>query len=496
MIDTFFKKKLDIIPMDEDFESPNKTKLDLVPMDHDEFEENQPEQDELLPLFSRERNGKTELTSYPEEFEQENDIEPISFNPIQQEEVQGQPQQEIEQETNKEFPLEGENDLDREIERNIAQQTSRQLEAIGGITGDLGSFAESITGIPLIGGLLGHFLPSSEDLKEVSEKASQGYTSPQNELEKSVGELQQDIANFMVPGSNQYSMLRNIGIPVVANLTKEGIKLTGSEKTASAAKIGIMIVLDIMSQRMGGAKKHIQNLFQEMEKHTPDGIKVNASKLEKDLNKTRLVQEKGGERPSTGKSLSKINEILGKKIENETIKLNELPALRVAINEAIDDLKGFEYIFKPKLKKQIISNLQDVKRDVINALEDYAKVNDPELYRLSRSANEAHAAYSKSNKIKEFLDKNFGSRALSKPVQILLGLGGAGTAIASKGALIGAVPLAGAYQSVKMISRLKNSPTLRKYYSSVLKSAEVGNVPQAARGIKAMEKELEEEDFE
>src|SRR2546427_7159477 len=45
-----------------------------------------------------------------------------------------------------EFPEEGENDLEREIERNIAQGTSRIGETVLGMPGDLYSFAKSIFG--------------------------------------------------------------------------------------------------------------------------------------------------------------------------------------------------------------------------------------------------------------------------------------------------------------------------------------------------------------
>lgn len=458
----------------------------------DQLEPDYHEQEELLPLYSREIPGKgTQFTSFPEQFEEgtESQFQPIGETPSQEQKIQEMPQE-------VQPSFEGENDIDKEIERNIAQQTSRQIESVLGMPGDIGSILESATGIPLISGLLGQFLPTSSELKDLSEKATSGYTKPLNEFEESMGEFTQDITSFLMPGSKQYSMLRNIGIPVTANLAKEGMKLAGEDKIGEASKVGLMIVLDLMSQRQGGAKKHINSLFTEMEKRAKPGIKVEAKELQNDLGKLKKSFEKGGERPSTTKALSKIDEILGKKIQGNQIDLDELMALRPAINEAIDELKGFEYIFKPKLKKMIISNLQEVKGEVIKGIENYASRHDPELLKLSRSANEAYAAYAHSNKIKEFLDKNFSSKVLSKPVQILLGIGApSAIALGGKAATAAALPLATAYQTVKMFSRLKNSETLRKYYSSFLKAASSGNVGQASRSIKAMEKELEDEEL-
>jgi hypothetical protein len=395
-----------------------------------------------------------------------------------------------------EFPFEGENDLEREIERNIAQQTSRQLESVGGSFGNINSIIEGFTGLPLIGGVLGHLAPTSKKLREKSEEYSRGYTTPKNDFEEKIGEFQQDIADFALPGSKQYSFARNIGIPLLSNLAKEGVKkLGGSESSSSAARMGLMTILDIISQRKGGAKKYVSGLFEDMGKRVPEGLSYNAQGLEEALKESQKIMQLGGKKPSTVSALGKIGEILSS-VKNGKINLKEAIAFRPAINEMIDDLGGFEYLFKPKLKKKIINNLQKVKSEVIKSIEDYGRKFDPEFLKLSQTANEANAALEKSNKISSFLNKNFGTKALSKPLQILLGIGGPGLGALKVGAgattAIG-IPLATAYQGVKMFSRLKNSPTLRKYYLSIVDAAAKGNVAQAARAIKAAEKELDED---
>jgi hypothetical protein len=492
--------------MPEDDEIPFVS-FDDIEDESDEFgfvpfepENKQELENELLPLFSRQgKNGSTELTNFPEEIQQQE--EPDQFQQInpEQQMVQESQQQEVPEHgmhQEDQFPLEGENDLEREIERGIAQQTSRQAESILGMPGDVNSIVEGITGLPLFG-LLGHFAPTSEKLKDVSEKATLGYTKPQNEFEESIGELQQDIASFMIPGSKQYSMLRNIGIPLAANLAKEGVKLTGEEKVAEGTKMGLMVVLDLWSQRQGGAKKFYQGLFEEMHKRVPKGRTYSAENLEPALKSLIKEFELGGDKPSVTKAVAKSKEILGK-IKNGKISLEEAVAIRPAINEMVEDLQGFEYIFKPKMKEKIIANLHKVKSEVIKSAEEYGKKIDPKFLELSRTANEAAAAYQQSNMISKFLNKNFGAKALSKPVQFILGISGIGGGALKAGAYYtagAALPIAGAYQTVKMFSRLKKSPTLRKYYGSVLDAAAKGNVGQASRGIKAIEKEFKDEDF-
>lgn len=393
-----------------------------------------------------------------------------------------------------EFPYESENDLDREIERNIAQGTSRMLETAIGMPGDLYSFAKSLFGFSPE-----THLPTSQSLRKFSEKTTLGYTKPKNELEEKGGEFLQDIASFMIPGSKQYSMMRNIGIPIVANLAKEGIKMAGGEKSSDAAKVGLMVGLDLIANRSGmggGAKKYARKLFEESEKAVPKGLSINASNLNHYLTDVEKELSKGGSRPSTKQALEKIKEIRGE-IKNGKIDLKNLIAYRPAINELIDDLGGFEYILKPKIKEKIIKNMQEVKKGVIKSAEEYGEKFNPKFLNLSRSANEAYAAYEKSNKIANFLNKKFGKKALGMGVKTVLGIGAPVIGAVKAGTLVTTgigIPLTASYQAFKILNRVKNSPTLRKYYGNILSGSIKGNVPQVSRNLSAMNKELEKED--
>lgn len=397
------------------------------------------------------------------------------------------------------MPEEGENDLEREIERNIAQGTSRMGEAALGAPGDLMSLIKNyITYLP-IGGILGELAPTSSKLREVSEKATGGYTKPKTEFEEKGGEILQDITSMLMPGSANYSMLRNIGIPIVANLAKEGAKEYGADKFGDASKIGLMVGLDLIANRQGmggGAKKYASGLFSQMEKEVPKGVSIKAENLEKYLNAVEKEMSLGGSKPSTEKALAKLNEIKGK-VKNGKISLEELVKTRPAINEIIDDLGGFEYMFKPKIKERIINNMQKVKGAVIKATDEYGEKFNPKFLKLSRSANEAYAAYENSNRIGQFLNKHFGSKALGNGVKSLLGIGapGLGTAmIGAKATAIGGVPLTGAYQGYKIFKRMQDSPTLRKYYGNILKGSIAGNVESVSRDLKALDQALKEDE--
>jgi hypothetical protein len=484
--------EFDIIPFDEDntpYESIDED-FDIVPFEPEQKQN----QEELLPLFSREGEGQIELTNFPEQ-EQQPEFEEMQMRQVPQ---QGMPQEQIQdpiqQEQQGEFPLEGENDLEREIERNIAQQTARMGEAAIGLPGDVWSFAKSLLGFDPETNL-----PTSEKLREFTEQASQGYLEPQNEFESRVGELQQDITSMMTPGSNVYSLARNIGIPVVANLVKEGINIAGGDKIGTGAKIGTMIILDLISQRRGGAKKYASKLFEEGDKLVPKGEKAFLPHFETYLKTLEKTMESGGSRPSTSEPLKKIRELL-ERSKNGEIEVRELMDFRQAINEIKDSMGGYNVEVPPKIKRKIIFNLDQVKGEVIKGLDEYGKLKNPKFRELNKAANESWAAIEQSDKMATFIKKTVKDSIKNPGVKHILGLGGAGYGIVAHGATIAkasavaAIPLYAGYQTYKVLHQIIKSPTLRRYYGNVLKGAASGNASQVLINAKALDKELEEED--
>jgi ElaB/YqjD/DUF883 family membrane-anchored ribosome-binding protein len=397
---------------------------------------------------------------------------------------------------NTKFPFEEENDLERNIERNVAQGTSRIGEAVLGAPGDILSMIKGFVGDIPVGGVIGEFLPTSGELKEISEKTSLGYTKPKSELEEKSGEVLQDIASFAMPGAGQYSFLRNIGIPVVSNLAKQGIKSIGKEEQGDAAKIGLMIGLDLISHRQGGAKKFAGNLFNQSEKIVPEGAKLSSPTFEKSLSKLEKTLSSGGTSPSTEKALKKVNEIKSK-IDNGKIEVKELIDFRKKINEIIAETGGFEVQLPKAIKKKAIANLHDVKKEVINGLNEYGKKSNPEFLKLNKAANEAYGAYESSNKMAKFIKDTSSKFMHHTGMKALFGLGGGyGVLTHPIGAAKTAgatIPLIAGYEGYKILHQVLKSPTLRKYYGNILKGAASGNTAQVTRNVKALDQSLGQE---
>lgn len=398
-----------------------------------------------------------------------------------------------EKEEEQEFPFEAENDLEREEERARAQLTSRIGETIVGAPGDIYSFAKSLFGYDPETSL-----PTSKSLRETSEKATLGYTKPKNEFEERGGEVIQDIASFMLPGGGGYSLARNIGIPLVANLAKEGIKYsTGKDKVAEGSKIGAMVMLDLISHRgKGGARGFAGNLFKESENLIPQGATLKSKKLESSLKSLEKSLESGGSAPSKEKAIKKLGEIQGK-MKNGEIEVKELVDFRKTINELKSELGGFEVQLPKHIKKKAIANLENVKKEVINGLNEYGSTQNPEFLKLNKAANEAFAAVESSDKIGRFIKDTVKNSVKSPLTKAILGLGGSYGAVTHGAAAVKtlgvAIPAYAGYEGYKILHQVMKSPTLRKYYGNILKGAASGNSSQVSKNAKLLDESLEED---
>ena len=188
--------------------------------------------------------------------------------------------------------FESENDIDREIERNQAQLTSRFIERVLGTPGDI--YQAIPQGIKNINPLnkLHQKLPTSKKIRDFSEKGSLGYTKPKSGTEEKAGEFLWDVASFTI-GNPAKGLLgataRSIGIPLSGFLAKEGIeKLGGSEKSQELGKRGTMLLLDLWGLRSGqggSALEFGKKRLEDARKSIPSKATADVSTFEKTLNR-------------------------------------------------------------------------------------------------------------------------------------------------------------------------------------------------------------------
>lgn len=372
-------------------------------------------------------------------------------------------------------------DIERQQERGTAQATSRFIESSLGTLGDIQSGIKGLTGLQL-----GTQLPTTSKLQEFSEKATLGYTKPQNEFEQKTGDILQDISKMALPGASSYTMLRTIGIPVAGFLAKEGIEnVGGSEGSANLAKLGTMLALDLTSAYknvgQGGAKKYAQKLWQDAEKEIPEGVKISSKNISSSMEALEKNLISGGSSPKTKKALEKIKEIK-KSAKSGKIEVKELMDFRKRINDWIDANKGFSWDRgEAAVKKGTIDNLNQVKSKVIDALDEYSAIN-PAFGDPYKKSNEAYAVYHASNNIKGWLKDKFGNYLTNPYLGHLFGF--------STKAAVGGLGATGIYQAGKLLYRVQKSPTLSELYGNVIQAAIKNDAPAAAMNLQKLKEEL------
>lgn len=388
------------------------------------------------------------------------------------------------------FPFEQEGDLERDIERQQARLTSRGIETVLGTPGNIESLINMMTGREKT------TLPTSSDLKSTSEKLTKGYTAPKTEAEELSDEVVSDIAAMALPGSNSYSLFRNIGIPIVGQLAKQGLKYGGlDDQSSTASKTGLMVAFDLLTQRSkGGARKVATDLLDKAEKAVPQGTLVSAKSLDAALTNLEHNLKKGGSHPEKAEALSKIKEI-SDKIDHGHIDLHELIPFRKSLSAWTKKFGGFDLSLPGETKKGIINNLNKVK-DIVIRESTKAGEHLPEFADNWRLGNEAFAAYARSNVVSNAVAK--ASHNLSSAVKHLFGVGASTAAVLATGGAKAGVPIAlagaAAYPGIKLFLRVQKSPVLAKYYKNVMNGALKGNASQVSNNLAALDKALQESD--
>lgn len=395
------------------------------------------------------------------------------------------------------FPFEEENDLEREVDRAKSMQMSRMIESIVGLPGSLIQGVQDLTGIQG-----DRNLPTIGELRSLSEEYSAGYTKPKNDMEEGFGELASDTALMALPGSRAYSLLRNVGIPVVANLSKHYLLSEGvSKEKANLSKAMLMLGLDLgyQSFSLGGARGVVNELYQHADSLLPQGANMSSVAYRQSLLHTRRQMMRGGIDPTKRQAINRIDELIDIiDRHGNTIPMDEVRQQAISNNRYIDEAGGFAFGEQARLREGRIANMRRVQQQTLGAQEVYGQTQNPAYYEALTAANTAHGALEGSNLASRFLERvlpvSFGSTA----TRTLFGLSHAGTSAANYflHTPIMTGSFLGMYNLARLTYRVWNSPELAMHYGRVIVGALSGNAPMVLKNAEALDKKLKEEEEE
>jgi len=370
--------------------------------------------------------------------------------------------------------------------RHIARLGSRVAEVIGGIPGDISSLIQSgvFSGLEKISGhkpseeayekIKKQRLPTSRELKEFSQEATKGFTSPQGKTEELIDEFAETAASLLGP----IKFRKALGISAGATAVKEGTKALGfGEKPQEAAKLGTIILLSVLNP--GGALKYASNQYQRANQ-LAKGASVDAINFKKNLRDLSMDLQKGVSTPSKNAVLKPTEELISKINPEGKIGVQELTAAKRDLNTLMKD---------PLLLKREKKLLKHLGHEVDKAIQPFEKLN-PEFSKAYRPANQIYGAVMEGGKISNYITKHLGTKSVLGAIIGETILGHPELIVPTVGTAIGTM---GAARSVDFATRIFKSKELRKYYFNALEAAAKKDLPSLRLYERKLEKGLKED---
>lgn len=316
------------------------------------------------------------------------------------------------------------------------------------------------------------------------------YLEPKGEVEKSIGEFSQDLVSYFMPGTRNLNTISRIGAPIAGNLAKQGYKyFDKDEKTAEQVKLGVELISTLAGQSNPG--KFASQRMADAKNMIPDNATVSMAPFAQ--RSIPLIQRmlRGFNVPSKARTVQGLRELAQQINQNGRMNMRSLMDARDHVNEWISEAGGFDI---PKVSKPaLIRNLNELKRNIIQTIDENMASRFPEAGELYRTGYEAAAVNHQSNVISNFIEKNFGRKAASVGVKLLfpavgVGLGAGTKTLGASGAFYAP------YKVGQVLYRVTQSPTLARYYSNVIRDSMAGNVPGMIKSLDQLDKAMLEDE--
>jgi hypothetical protein len=389
------------------------------------------------------------------------------------------------------------------LARNTIALGSRVGEQILGRIGNVEKFSKDImTNYPAVtGGIVGWALskllgkekydrmvkgppgqeqmfPTSEHIKEASQKLSGGYTAPKTKGEKRFQEKVEDIASTITGKTIAAPSARNIALnniltPVAANVSKDIVQDLGfGDDKANLAKLAVWLPLSLAFNV--NSPKYASELTNRGRQGFDQKLQVNVPRYESELNKVSKNMLQGD--PRSALAQQQIAGIRNDMSSGQTAIGNILNRYD-AINAAKRD-RGL-FALNVQDKKAAIRNINEVLGVVRKEIQHLGK-NSPKALMDWEDGIQAWATIHKSKAISNVVESWANGPYAKMLAGPALGLFGVGSAAAySAPAYTGPISIgaAGLYKTGQTIARMWNDPNLNRYYWNSISAAQKENLP-------------------
>lgn len=423
--------------------------------------------------------------------------------------------------------------------KTVARYASRTAEQVAGLPGDI---VQGIRGLiseyPKATGLLGYVaekvspgimkeavegvgkgyeigsptqLPTSQELKELSGKATKGFTLPEKKSEEKMEEGYQDFLSLLIqPPStrafksnrivspllqNAEPWVRALGTSVIANGAAESVRAIGGKDTdALKAKMGAMFLSGLLIPGRT-ARQLGRDLYAERDASLR-GVNTmhDARRFTHELNQERTLLMRGTPGAHEREVINRIDDLL-QRSQSGMIDVHDLVAAKRQINEAREGL----FSLPRQARRTARQRYNHLARVVDDELEAYGRTQNPQFLHFQRAADEVYRVTQASNVVGNMVQRVAPVMGLKSPVAAAFSHGVAATIGSSigavaKGGIGSAIPIsvgAGAgstvYQTGKIMYRIARSPNLRHLYGQVVANSLEGNTVAMMKNLKKLD---------
>lgn len=399
--------------------------------------------------------------------------------------------------------------------RNIASNASRVGEQFLGRYGNIEKMGKDIlSNAPKVGGILGwalseilgperwermvkgdpgrqQILPTSDQLKEFSQKSTQGYTEPKTEGEKKFQGFTEDVGTTISGRSIRNPTARNVGlnnilIPAAANVTKEIVDDLGFGKDkANMAKMAVWLPLSLAANV--NASNYAANLMNRGRNGFNRNLSINVPRYQNSMNQVSRNMLQGDPRSQLAQQqLAGINNDMA----NGQTSMRDLMNRYDAINAAKRD-RGL-FALDPVNRRAAIRNINQVRDAVRQEIETLGQSN-PQALQSWQNGVQAFSTIHRSQAIRNVIEKWANgpyAKVLQGPAAALFGVGTYGGVKAPLIAGPASAAIPATYKTGQTIYRMWNDPRLSDYYWRAISAAQAENAPVFINNYNKLNKEM------
>lgn len=336
--------------------------------------------------------------------------------------------------------------------------------------------------------------PTSGEIRSDIAKATGGYTEPKNYAEEKYRNLLGDYIDLTNPAS-KFSPGRKLAIAAGSEFLGDVAEaISGKESDKVKAKGTAVLALSILNP--GGARKYTESLYKDVRDAVPPNATTNALRTVNKINSyERGLMQSGISTPTKSAALTPLTE-LKQKIQqgNGQISIHGLLNAKAEINELRKKYYAETGAFADRAKGRkefgkVMNIVDEAIEDGLNTMPNINKAHPLDTFKeANQSWSTLHEAESASNFIKKHMPEKLRGNALAALFEIGykhpgLVMKTAGASAAGLGILTGA----------RVLTQIKNSPTLRRYYTDAFKAALKGDAKLTTTLLSKLSDEWEKE---